>query len=52
MRAFWTVKRTLYFRPFVLGSGKPFFARARPPLRLTAAERIGEEAVRLTYVPV
>ena len=37
---------------FVLGSGKPFFARARPPLRLTAAERIGEEAVRLTYVPV
>jgi dihydrofolate reductase len=42
----------LYFRPFVLGSGKPFFAGARPPLRLTGTERIGEDAVRLTYVPV
>lgn len=42
----------LYFRPFVLGSGKPFFAGARPPLRLTLTERIGEDAVRLTYVPV
>lgn len=42
----------LYLRPFVLGEGKPFFARARPPLRLTGADRIGAEAVRLTYVPV
>jgi hypothetical protein len=24
----------LYFRPFVLGRGKPYFAGARPPLRL------------------
>ena len=41
----------LYFRPFVLGRGKPYFAGARPPLRLIAADPIGEEAVRLTYVP-
>jgi dihydrofolate reductase len=41
----------LYFRPFVLGGGKPYFASARPPLRLIAADPIGEDAVRLTYVP-
>jgi dihydrofolate reductase len=41
----------LYFRPFVLGHGKPYFAGARPPLRLIAADRVGEDAVRLTYVP-
>ena len=41
----------LYFRPFVLGGGKPYFAGARPPLRLIAADPIGEDAVRLTYVP-
>ena len=41
----------LYFRPFVLGSGKPFFAGPRPPLRLVATDHIGEDAVRLTYVP-
>ena len=41
----------LYFRPFVLGSGKPFFAGPRPPLRLVAADRIGEDMVCLTYVP-
>jgi dihydrofolate reductase len=40
----------LYLRPFVLGGGKPFFAGARPPLRLVATDRIGEDAVRLTYV--
>jgi dihydrofolate reductase len=41
----------LYFRPFVLGSGKPYFAGARPPLRIIASDRFGEEAVRLTCVP-
>jgi dihydrofolate reductase len=41
----------LYFRPVVLGRGKPFFAGPRPPLRLVASDRIGEDAVRLTYVP-
>jgi dihydrofolate reductase len=41
----------LYFRPYVLGGGKPYFAGARPPLRLVASDRIGEDTVRLTYVP-
>jgi len=41
----------LYFRPFVLGGGKPYFARARPPLRLVSNDLVGEDAVRLTYVP-
>jgi dihydrofolate reductase len=40
----------LYFRPVVLGRGKPFFAGPRPPLRLVASDLIGEDAVRLTYV--
>jgi dihydrofolate reductase len=39
----------LYFRPAVLGSGKPYFAGATPPLRLTAVDRVGDDAVRLTY---
>jgi dihydrofolate reductase len=41
----------LYFRPFVLGHGKPYFAGARPPLRLASTDPIGEDAVMLTYVP-
>ncbi|HEY2750277.1 dihydrofolate reductase family protein [Phenylobacterium sp.] len=41
----------LYFHPVVLGSGKPFFAGSRPPLRLVSSDRIGEDAIRLTYVP-
>jgi dihydrofolate reductase len=41
----------LYLRPVVLGGGKPFFARARPPLRLIAADLMGDDTVRLTYVP-
>src|SRR3984957_10896695 len=41
----------IYFRPVVLGRGKPFFAGPRPPLRLVAHDRIGEDAIRLTYVP-
>jgi dihydrofolate reductase len=40
----------LYFRPVVLGRGKPFFAGPRPPLRLVASDLIGD-AIRLTYVP-
>jgi dihydrofolate reductase len=42
----------LYLRPVVLGRGKPFFAGPRPPLRLAASDRIGEDTIRLTYVPV
>lgn len=41
----------LYLHPAVLGRGTPFFARARPPLRLVASERIGGEVIRLSYVP-
>jgi dihydrofolate reductase len=41
----------LYLRPFVLGQGKPYFARARPPLRLIVSEAIPEDVVRLTFVP-
>ena len=41
----------LYLHPVVLGGGTPFFAAAAPPLRLTASDRIGEAAIRLTYVP-
>jgi dihydrofolate reductase len=41
----------LYFRPFVLGTGKPYFAGPRPPLRLMKLDAIGEDAVRLTYAP-
>ena len=40
----------LYFRPFVLGGGKPYFSGPRPPLRLVGAESVGEDAVKLTYV--
>ena len=42
----------LYFRPLVLGGGKPFFAGARVPnLRLTKHEVIGDDVVRLSYLP-
>jgi dihydrofolate reductase len=41
----------LYFRPFVLGGGKPYFAGARPPLRLVATNHVGEDAIELRYVP-
>jgi dihydrofolate reductase len=41
----------LYFHPVVLGRGKPFFAGPRPPLRLVSTDLVGEETVRLTYVP-
>jgi hypothetical protein len=35
----------------VLGHGKPFFAGPRPPLRLIASEQLGEDVIRLSYVP-
>ena len=41
----------LYLHPIVLGRGTPFFSGPRPPLRLVASDRIGEDAIRLTYVP-
>jgi dihydrofolate reductase len=41
----------LYLHPIVLGRGKPFFAGPRPPLRLVANDLIGEDVMRLTYIP-
>ena len=41
----------LYLHPVVLGHGRPFFAGPRPPLRLAASDRIGDDVIRLTYVP-
>jgi len=41
----------IYLHPVVLGSGKPFFAGPRPPLRLAACDRMEEDVIRLVYVP-
>lgn len=41
----------IYLHPVVLRQGTPYFAGPRPPLRLTAHDRIGEDVIRLTYVP-
>ena len=41
----------LYLHPVVIGHGKPFCAGPRPPLRLVASDRIGENVIRLTYRP-
>ena len=41
----------IYLHPVVLGHGKPYFAGPRPPLRLISNDRIGEDVIRLVYVP-
>ena len=41
----------IYLHPAVTGGGKPFFAGARPPLRLIGNEPIDGSVIRLTYVP-
>jgi dihydrofolate reductase len=41
----------IYLHPVVLGHGKPYFAGPRPRLRLVAHDRIGEDVIRLAYVP-
>lgn len=41
----------IYLHPVVLGHGKPYFAGPRPPLHLMTNDRIGEDVIRLTYVP-
>jgi dihydrofolate reductase len=41
----------LYLHPVALGRGKPFFAGPRPPLRLVGSDLLGENVIRLTYVP-
>jgi len=44
-------KYRLDCHPVVLGQGKPFLAGPQPSLQLTASERLGEGAFRLSYVP-
>ena len=43
----------LFLRPVVVGAGegRPFFVGEYPRLRLIADERIGEDVIKLTYVP-
>ncbi len=41
----------IYLHPVVLGQGAPFFAGPRPPLRLMSSDRIGDDVIRLAYVP-
>ena len=41
----------IYLHPVVLGRGTPYFAGPRPPLRLLSHDRIGENVLRLSYVP-
>lgn len=41
----------IYLHPFVLGQGTRYFAGPRPPLRLVTTDRIGENVIRLSYVP-
>jgi dihydrofolate reductase len=41
----------VFLHPVVLGHGEPFFAGVTPKLRLVGSERIGEQALKLTYVP-
>lgn len=41
----------IYLHPVVVGPGKAFFARPRPRVRLIGHERIGDDVIRLRYVP-
>ena len=41
----------IYLQPVVLGKGTPYFNGFRPRLRLKDSERIGDRAIRLSYVP-
>ena len=41
----------IYLHPVVVGSGKPFFAKARPPLKLIGNDDMGGGVLRLRYVP-
>ena len=42
----------VYLHPVVLGQGTPFFAGPCPPLRLVAHDEVGDDVIRLTYLPV
>jgi len=39
----------LLYHPCALGSGKPLFHSPRPSMQLTASDRIGDNAICLTY---
>jgi dihydrofolate reductase len=41
----------IFLHPAVLGGGAPFFASVTPALQFVASDRIGEGALKLTYVP-
>jgi dihydrofolate reductase len=41
----------IYLHPVVLGNGRPYFAGPRPRLRLVGNDQMGEDVIRLTYVP-
>lgn len=41
----------IYLHPVVLGHGKPFFSGPRSRLRLVTSDYMGEDVIRLTYVP-
>lgn len=41
----------IYLHPVVLGQGSPYFAGPRPPLRLSSMDRMGDDVIRLSYVP-
>jgi dihydrofolate reductase len=41
----------IYLHPVVLGKGDPFFAGPRPRLRLARRDEMGEDVLRLSYVP-
>ena len=41
----------IYLHPVVVGSGAPYFAGPRPPLRLVTHDLMDENVIRLTYVP-
>ncbi|TAK14510.1 MAG: dihydrofolate reductase [Rhizorhabdus sp.] len=41
----------IYLHPVILRQGTPYFAAARPRLRLIAQDRIGEDVIRLRYIP-
>ena len=41
----------IYLHPVVVGGGSPFFTEPRPPLRLIGSDSMGEDVLRLRYVP-
>ena len=41
----------IYLHPVVVGRGTPYFAGPRPRLRLVSNDPMGEDVIRLAYVP-